>query len=554
MSTPRPPSRAAIATVALVLAAMACSSTVTGGGGSGGSGGSAGSGGCGPMPGAIDCATCTGGFTSPICSNGHWTCAPLDCGPCGPLAWPATCENPCTSETVALVCEGTAWTCPVPETCPGAARWSKAFANATEADLAVGPGGTIAVVGAFADTVDFGDGPHVAAGDSDAFVVLFDADGVPLWSQTFGGGPSAGAGSVAMLPDGRLAVCGRFDGTTTFGATSLTSQGAADQFVGVLDAGGLPLWAKRFDARACTVEVDPDDNLVLAGYFGDSIDLDPLDLGGGPVPSSGHADIYVAKLTAAGDHLWTRTFAGSLYDYANDVAVSTAGDVAVVGTFRGALDLGGGTLTTNGAIDAFDAFAFTLDADGNHLSSFAFGGPDHDTASSVAFGPGGELLIAAAFHGTVTLGNETFVVSGADPSDADGLIVVASPDGTTLQATQIAGASDVIHGWDGFEVCAPPPGASSDFLIGGGFTQALDVGGATATSHGDYDVAIARRGASAWSLNHYGDEYADILTALAWTPTQRVVATGHFWGGTDFGAGPPGLGSNRMFLAEFPAP
>ncbi len=90
------------------------------GGGTAGSGGSGGASGCGPMPGAMDCMTCTGELIGPECKDGSWSCPPqgcVDAGPCGPLPGAMDCEG-CSGFT-SPVCENGSWTCP-PLNCPDA--------------------------------------------------------------------------------------------------------------------------------------------------------------------------------------------------------------------------------------------------------------------------------------------------------------------------------------------------------------------------------------------------------------------------------------------------
>jgi hypothetical protein len=496
----------------------------------------------------MDCLECDNSFTSPTCSDGKWICPPRECGPCGPEPLTVSCENACTLETSAPVCVGSEWICPESEVC-GAARWSRAFDNAREAGLAVGTDEVIAVTGWFSDSVDFGSGSHTAVGERDAFVVTFDQNGGALWSTAFGGSQRVEPSSIARTASGNLVVCGRLEGTVTLGATQLTSVGAPDQFIALLDNNGQALWAKRFHARACSVESEPDGEIVLAGFFGDSVDHDAFDLGGGPVPTTGAADIYVTKLTEAGDHVWTRTYAGDKWDYARDLAILPDGNITVVGMFKGTLDVGGGPLPT---AELFDGFALTLDGDGAHVASFSFGGPGNDGASSVAPHPGEpDLLIAAHFEQTLQLGSASFTASGADPTDSDGLVLVVDVDGKNAIASQIRGVTEQITGAELWQISSHPQG---DWAAAGQYRDMLEVGEVSFANAGDYDIGVVRNGSSGWAAHRYGDALADFATAIAISPKKQLIMTGHVWGAPDFGAGPLESGTDRMFLAELPLP
>ncbi|TMB37703.1 MAG: hypothetical protein E6J55_25735 [Deltaproteobacteria bacterium] len=64
-------------------------------------------------------------------------------------------------------------------------------------------------------------------------------------------------------------------------------------------------------------------------------------------------DIFAAKFSAAGTHLWSQIFGSSYIDTGNAVAVGTSGNVLVTGSFEAAVDFGSGPLTNAGSFDVF---------------------------------------------------------------------------------------------------------------------------------------------------------------------------------------------------------
>jgi hypothetical protein len=133
-----------------------------------------------------------------------------------------------------------------------------------------------------------------------------------------------------------------------------------------------PLWSKRFGDES------NEDLVAMAGDAGGSLYLlgtspDPSTFGGGPLTSASRA-VFVAKLDAAGNHVWSKALrsvgdtnanlaiAGDLsgpVDFGSGsvappdpgtsvrplrVAANTAGAPIVVGQYFGAPDLGGGAL------------------------------------------------------------------------------------------------------------------------------------------------------------------------------------------------------------------
>jgi hypothetical protein len=95
---------------------------------------------------------------------------------------------------------------------------------------------------------------------------------------------------------GSPAVTGEFEGSATFGSTTLTSSGGVDIFIAGYDAAGNDLWAKRAggnqEDRASGIALDGSNNVYLSGYFNGEAGF-----GSTTITSSGASDIYIAKLS-----------------------------------------------------------------------------------------------------------------------------------------------------------------------------------------------------------------------------------------------------------------
>ncbi|WP_437804351.1 DNRLRE domain-containing protein [Sorangium sp. So ce693] len=122
-----------------------------------------------------------------------------------------------------------------------------------------------------------------------------------------------------------------------------------------------------------------------------SVLWDAVDLGTGPLGGAPGSELLVAKLGAAGTPIWTRTFAADPYDSdPTSVAVDGAGNVIVLGSFSGALDLGGGPLASSPA--AQGTYLAKFDAAGNHVFSRVVSWVPGD--GEVAATPSGDLVVA----------------------------------------------------------------------------------------------------------------------------------------------------------------
>ena len=104
-------------------------------------------------------------------------------------------------------------------------------------------------------------------------------------------------------------------------------------------------WSNRSD-----VALDASGNIFVTGSF-----MGTTDFGGITLITTGFNDIFVAKYDPNGNLLWVRGFGGPSFEFGNTVAVDGAGNVVVVGSFRGSVDFGGGLLASAGGDDIFVA-------------------------------------------------------------------------------------------------------------------------------------------------------------------------------------------------------
>ncbi len=142
---------------------------------------------------------------------------------------------------------------------------------------------------------------------------------------------------------GNSIVTGHFYGTVNFGGGNLTSVGPTDIFVVKFSAAGVHQWSQSFGGAGSqagvSVATDATDNVLIAGVALTGFDF----------------DISVIKLNPAGVPRWNSFFGGALDQYANSVAADAMGNVVLTGYFSGAVDFGGGSLTSAGSADVFVA-------------------------------------------------------------------------------------------------------------------------------------------------------------------------------------------------------
>src|SRR5205085_665928 len=104
--------------------------------------------------------------------------------------------------------------------------------------------------------------------------------------------------------------------------------------------------------------------------------------------------VFVAKLGAMGEPLWSIRGGGAGYDSAFALAVDRHDDPLVTGVFSGG-DLGGGPLTYRGGFDVF--VARYAGRSGAHAWSRGYGGADDDRAFAISVDGSGRVAVSGDF-------------------------------------------------------------------------------------------------------------------------------------------------------------
>ncbi len=263
----------------------------------------------------------------------------------------------------------------------GGCEWDMAFSVSLTSD-----GGFMVAGG----TESFGEG------SSDVWVLRLNSDGDTIWTRTYGGSDFENGYSISHASDEGYIIVG----------TTNSFTGSFDVYALRIDVDGDTIWSRTYGGdNAKSVSLTPDGGYIVAGGTGY--------LGG---------DIYILKLDDDGDTIWTRTYGGDYYDGSRSVSLTTDGGYIVAGWtvlyYEGPaniwvlkIDAYGDTIwtktcgsgysrsvssTSDGGYivagvtnvtsthDAHDAFLLKLDCDGNIVWRRTYGGSDSDVALSVS--------------------------------------------------------------------------------------------------------------------------------------------------------------------------
>lgn len=375
----------------------------------------------------------------------------------------------------------------------GALRWGKRFSDCMPRGVAVDLGGEVLLAGGADGPVNFGggqlNGDEESSGGEDVVLARFDAEGKHIWSRRFGDGQNQYANAAAVDAAGNSFAVGTFWGKLNFGGASndagmkgpvkFDSAGGMDGFIVKLDEKGKPLWGLQFGdedhQEATAIAVDDQGNALVAGWFKGA-----LELGGRHDVAQGEADLFVAKLSPAGDVLWVRVVPSTHAGRATGLAVDGTGNVLVSGSFSTSLEVGETTLTTAGDKDAV---LIKLDEYGAPRWARAFGDDADQEALGVAVDPEGHALVTGAFLGSVALDAGELAATGA----ADGFLAKLSPGGGVLWARSFGDPSE-----QGGAAVAVDPGGNA--WATGYFGGAVDFGSGPLQSGGASDIFLVAIG------------------------------------------------------------
>ena len=423
--------------------------------------------------------------------------------------------------------------------------------------------GNVLTTGCFRFTVDFSSGAGTAnitsAGLEDIFVHKMDASGKLLWVKNIGTATgfstAQGCGSaISSDASGNIYITGQFGGTFDFdpgpGSANLTSVGSRDIFILKLNADGNYLWARSFGGTDLVsntsvildagnaIDVDASGNVYVTGYFGGTIDFDP-----GPgvtnLTSVGFQDVFVLKMSSAGNLIWAKSFGGANNnDWGNSIKVDVSGNVYTTGFFRGSVDFDPGAGTTNiTSVGSGDIFVHKMNASGDFLWVKTFGNTLNDEGRSLALDVSGNVIITGIFNNKVDFdpgpGEFNLIEVGLE----DVFILKLTPSGNFVWAKSIGGNSLTT-------VRSITTDASGNVFTLGNFQGTVDfdpgTGTANMTTLGSWDVYIQKlnpMGNFLWAQTFGGNDN-DLSSSIAVDKSGNIYTTGNFYGTADFDPGP----------------
>jgi hypothetical protein len=255
---------------------------------------------------------------------------------------------------------------------------------------------------------------------------------------------------------------------------------------------------------------------------------------------------------ATGKPLWATGFGGLGIDAPRAIAIAPGGDSYVVGYFDGETDLGpaGKHRAADNDKDpkhpSTDAFVVRLDPGGKIVWGKTFGAGRDDAANGVAV-RGDRVVVVGQFLDRLELGELKHAAAGSDD-----MFVAAFDTRGEPQWLWTAGGIDS----DGANAVAATP--DGGWVVGGSFSQTVELQGTKLVSRGGTDAMLIKLGATGdleW-VKQFGGLYNDTISYLAVDLHGNIYIQGVFRDTADWGGKPltaHGGSDNDVVLAKYDA-
>jgi hypothetical protein len=368
------------------------------------------------------------------------------------------------------------WQCLGTVTQPGTTGWQVSGYNPVFNDM-VATATALYLVGSYSVA---NNGIPASAGMRDVFVAKYNHAGTLLWFSR-AGSTQMDEGTGIDVVGNEIFISGNFNGTATFGSTSIASAGGQDGFVAKLDDTGAWQWATAVGGAGTDEAKAVVRRKISTGVYGATICgafNGTANFGSNSFTSAGATDAFTAHTDANGSIAAAFAYGGTGADVANDIFQGeTINTSIIVGSFEQTMTVGALTLTSAGGKDGFMIGRWN-----NNITSYlckSFGGTDDDEALKIVGTEKSAFMIVA---GTIHIMG-TFKSTATFPTNT-GSTTVTSAGGRDI--FDYTGQFNNVINW--FSLSPKVAGGSGDetltalsessVLNGGGY-QSVVFGGTT---------------------------------------------------------------------------
>jgi hypothetical protein len=255
------------------------------------------------------------------------------------------------------------------------------------------------------------------AGQEDAYLIRSDAAGDTLWTRTYGGPGRDWGWDVLPTAGGGFIIVGF---TNSYGA------GGDDVWVIGTDADGAERWTRTYggagDDIAWAFHATADGGYVVAAQTTSY--------------GAGERDVYILRLDASGDTIWTRVLGGPGIDRIFSTVPTDDGGSVFTG------------ITSNESAGELDATLIRIDSVGTVVWARSYGGEGRDIGHGVTTAPDGGFLLVGYTNSYGAGANDIYLVC----TDGSGTVrwtqlIGDAGDDRAMMGTPMAGGGYAIAGY-----------------------------------------------------------------------------------------------------------
>jgi len=228
------------------------------------------------------------------------------------------------------------------------------------------------------------------------------------------------------------------------GSDTIDAGADNDIFITKINADGTYGWTHTFggsvNCSGKSVAVDGNGNVYIIGLFSDIINF-AADWSGSDIKTNVNgSDIFITKINANGTYGWTHRMGGTGSDQGNSVAVDTAGNIYLTGSFNNTVNFGadfGTNDSKSAAVTGADVFVSKINANGTYGWTHRIGGTSYDYGYGIAVDLNGNVFVTGTF-------NSNSMDFGADFSTND-VRIYSAMGNNDIFVTKIN--ADETYGW-----------------------------------------------------------------------------------------------------------
>ncbi len=210
--------------------------------------------------------------------------------------------------------------------------------------------GDILISGTFSETTDFDPGVDTfnmtTSAQFRSYILKLTSSAEFIWAKSYEGAGTDYIHEINTDSNDNVIIVGYFGNTVDFdpgvGVHSFTAPGfSVKAYITKFDENGDFVWAKVIEGTgnslAYAVEVDSNDDIVLAGNYLMTADLDP-GISTLNYTSNGGADLFLMKLNSSGDLIWAHSIGGVGHEVCSTLAIDNDNSIIFAGEFSDVTD------------------------------------------------------------------------------------------------------------------------------------------------------------------------------------------------------------------------